>query len=300
MRKHIILTTAALTLALGLLTGCGGIQATAQDGSSQLSPLAAPGNQVLAGVAGTSNSTGDALTAEQAKQIALEDAGLSADAVTFLRAEPDYENGRNVFDVEFYQGNTEYDYEIDATTGEIRSVDRDIESYQPQAQTTQPQTGTTQTQTQSSQVSLEQARQIALSHAGLSADAVTYVKAGQEYDDGRLVYEFEFYQGATEYDYEIDAATGEIRSFDQDAEYYTPQAQTQQSAAGEISAAEAKAIAFSHAGVSEADARGLEMDIDRDHGRTIYEFEWAVGRIEYSCDVDAATGAVVGFERDAD
>ena len=290
MRKHTILTTAALTLALGLLAGCGGIQATPQNGSSQLSPLAAPGNQVLAGVAGTSNSTGDALTAEQAKQIALEDAGLSADAVTFLRAEPDYENGRNVFDVEFYQGNTEYDYEIDATTGEIRSVDRDIESYQPQ----------TQTQTQSSQVSLEQARQIALSHAGLSADAVTFVKAGQEYDDGRLVYEFEFYQGATEYDYEIDAATGEIRSFDQDAEYYTPQAQTQQSAAGEISAAEAKAIAFSHAGVSEADARGLEMDIDRDHGRTIYEFEWAVGRIEYSCDVDAATGAVVGFERDAD
>ena len=209
MRKHTILTTAALTLALGLLAGCGGTQATTQNGSSQLSPLAAPGNQVLAGVAGTSNSTGDALTAEQAKQIALEDAGLSADAVTF-------------------------------------------------------------------------------------------VKAGQEYDDGRLVYEFEFYQGATEYDYEIDAATGEIRSFDQDAEYYTPQAQTQQSAAGEISAAEAKAIAFSHAGVSEADARGLEMDIDRDHGRTIYEFEWAVGRIEYSCDVDAATGAVVGFERDAD
>ena len=213
MRKHIILTTAALTLALGLLAGCGGTQATTQNGSSQLSPLAAPGNQVLAGVAGTSNSTGDALTAEQAKQIALEDAGLSADAVTFLRAEPDYENGRNVFDVEFYQGNTEYDYEIDATTGEIRSVDRDIESYQTQAQTTQ-----TQTQTQSSQVSLEQARQIALSHAGLSADAVTFVKAGQEYDDGRLVYEFEFYQGATEYDYEIDAATGAVVGFERDAD----------------------------------------------------------------------------------
>lgn len=292
MRKNTVLTTVALTLALGLLAGCGGVQSTTQNGSSQLSPLAAPGNQVLAGVAGTANS-GATLTAEQAKEIALKDAGLSADAVTFLRAEPDYENGRNVFDIEFYQGNTEYDYEIDATTGAIRSADRDIESYQPQAQTTQ-------TQTTTGQITLEQARQIALSHAGLSADAVTFVKAGQEYDDGRTVYEFEFYQGTTEYDYEIDAATGEIRSFDQDAEYYTPQAQTQQGTTGGISAADAKAIALAHAGVNEADVRGFEMDTDRDHGRTIYEFEWAVGRVEYSCDVDATTGEVVGFERDAD
>ena len=286
MKKNRILIAAALSLALVFaLAGCGATQSTAGNGSSLLSPVAAPGNQVLADVAG---SDSDYLTGEEAKQIALEDAGLAADAVTFLRVKLDLDDGRSEYDVEFYQGQTEYDYEIDAVTGQILSCDRDIESYQPSSSAQS---------TASGQISLEDARQIALSHAGLTVDQVTFVKEELGYDDGRAEYEFEFYQGTSEYDYEIDAATGEIRSFDQDAEYYAPQTQT---AGSEISAADAKAIAFAHAGVSEADARGLEMDIDRDNGRTVYEFEWEIGRVEYSCDVDAATGEVVGFERDAD
>ena len=284
MTRKVVLTALSIALALGLLAGCGGAVSSA-NGSSQLAPLAAPGgNEVLAGVAGTGDSSAS-LTEEQAKQIALEDAGLSADAVTFLRVKLDRDDGRSVYDVEFYQNQTEYDYEIDAASGKILSSDRDIESYTPSASAAEGQIG------------LEDARQVALSHAGLSADAVTFVKEGLDYDDGRAVYEFEFYQGTTEYDYEIDAASGEILSFDQDAEFYAP---TAQSGTKEITAAEAKAIALAHAGVSEADARGLEMDTDRDNGRTVYEFEWEVGRVEYSCDVDAATGEVVAFERDAD
>ena len=40
-------------------------------------------------------------------------------------------------------------------------------------------------------------------------------------DDGRWVYEVEFYYGSKEYDYDIDALTGDIRSRDYDVENFT-------------------------------------------------------------------------------
>ncbi|MBE6763513.1 MAG: hypothetical protein E7553_04040 [Ruminococcaceae bacterium] len=65
------------------------------------------------------------VTPEQAKQIALEDAGLTAEQVTWLRTEPDREDGRVVYDVSFRHGDTEYEYLIDAVTGAITEADRD-------------------------------------------------------------------------------------------------------------------------------------------------------------------------------
>ena len=67
-------------------------------------------------------------------------------------------------------------------------------------------------------ITLEQAKQIALTNAGLNANQVTFVKEGMEMDDGRTKYEVEFYAGNMEYDYDIDALTGAIISFDQDCE----------------------------------------------------------------------------------
>ena len=60
-----------------------------------------------------------ALTAEQAETIALESLGLTRDQVRFDRSELDYERGVQVWEVELRYETTEYDFEIDATTGEI-------------------------------------------------------------------------------------------------------------------------------------------------------------------------------------
>ena len=62
----------------------------------------------------------------------------------------------------------------------------------------------------------EQAQAIALEHAGLSADQVTYLRADYEVDDGVAQYEVQFHEGRWEYDYEIHAETGEILSYDRD------------------------------------------------------------------------------------
>ncbi|WP_314874899.1 PepSY domain-containing protein [Stomatobaculum longum] len=59
-------------------------------------------------------------------------------------------------------------------------------------------------------IGVDRAKSIALGHAGVSASSVAFSKAKLDDDDGRGVYEIEFYVGNTEYDYEIDAHSGAI------------------------------------------------------------------------------------------
>ena len=64
---------------------------------------------------------------DKAKAIALGDAGLSSSGVTFTKAKLDKDDGTVVYEVEFFKGNTEYDYEINAVSGKIRDKDIDID-----------------------------------------------------------------------------------------------------------------------------------------------------------------------------
>lgn len=81
--------------------------------------------------------------------------------------------------------------------------------------------GTSGQGTASGLITEEQAKSKALAHAGLSASQVNFIWVKQDWEDGRRVYEVEFYtDDYQEYDYEIDARTGEILSFDYDAEGY--------------------------------------------------------------------------------
>ena len=67
----------------------------------------------------------------------------------------------------------------------------------------------------SGSISEEEAREIALSHAGLVEAEVTFIKCSLEKDDLREYYDVEFYvQDQQEYDYEIDSASGDILEWD--------------------------------------------------------------------------------------
>lgn len=151
----------------------------------------------------TSNDIGE----EQARATAVEHAGLTADDVTFIKVQMDRDDGRTVYDVEFYYNNTEYDYEIDASSGEIVSYDQDIENYDIQAQAS----GNT--------ISLEQAKEAALTAAGLDASSVKWVKEKLDWDDGRSVYELKCISGDVEYEFEISGADGTVLEQDRDSVY---------------------------------------------------------------------------------
>ena len=74
-------------------------------------------------------SSGDGISLKEAKNLALKHAGISSSEATFVKAKKDYEDGIQVYEIEFYSGNTEYDYEIRVSNGEIISYDKDIENY---------------------------------------------------------------------------------------------------------------------------------------------------------------------------
>ena len=63
-------------------------------------------------------------------------------------------------------------------------------------------------------ITAKEAVEKALSHAGLKESEVTDIDTDLDRDNGVLVYEVDFNHGSTEYDYDIDAQTGEIISAD--------------------------------------------------------------------------------------
>ena len=65
------------------------------------------------------------LTKEQALEIALKHLGFSADQITRLRTEYEIDDGIPQFDIEFHQGDWEYEFEIHAENGKILSYDKD-------------------------------------------------------------------------------------------------------------------------------------------------------------------------------
>ena len=146
------------------------------------------------------------ITADEAKRIALAHAKLAEKDVTFVKVELKLEdNNRYEYDIDFYSGNVEYDYEIDAVSGAILLADRDIENY---VIPTQP--STTAANTQTSEISVERAKQIALSHAGVGS--ARFKKAKLDYENGVRVYEIEFKVGNLEYEYDINVSNGAVIS----------------------------------------------------------------------------------------
>lgn len=229
-------------------------------------------------------SSADLIGEAEAKEIALNHAKLSASDVTFIQSKLDWENGRRVYDVEFYSGSKEYDYEIDAKTGEILSYDYDAEHYTP------PQSGSNS----GTLIGPEKAKEIALKHAGVSASDATFVRSKLDWDDGRQIYEVEFYSGNDEYDYEIDAYTGGILSYDRDAEGYTPSAPSTEP--DYITQEQAKKLAQDRA----PKATLVAFEFDYDDGRAVYEGELREGRTEYEFKIDAQSGQFLEWEADYD
>ena len=180
------------------LASAVGYNATSDDDSVSLTKKAA--------ATSTSTSSTD-IGAEKAKEIALQHAGVSASNAVFVKAERERDDGRLTYDVDFYAGNKEYDYEILAADGTILSYDADIEGYRIPSSTSSSSSG---------YISVERAKEIALQHAGLSSLGVNFVKAEFDHDDGRAEYEIEFHHNFREYEYTIDAASGTILEAERD------------------------------------------------------------------------------------
>lgn len=150
---------------------------------------------------GGGQTDGGTITEDKAREIALAHAGLTAGEVTFLKTKLDREDGRLVYDVEFYTADySEYDYEIDAADGTILSYDFDAEGY------TAPSAGSTA-------ITADEAKEIALAEVpGATVDDIYEFELDR--DDGRLEYEGSIWYDGTEYEFTIDGYSGAIREWE--------------------------------------------------------------------------------------
>ena len=239
-----------------------------------------------------SASTKAYITAEEARSAALTHAGVSESSVAQMEIEFDSEDGLMVYEVEFYAGGTEYDYDINARTGEVVNFSREggISG------------GTTGSS--GSYIGEAAATAAALTHAGVSEADTIYLRCWVEHDDGRAeCYEVEFLAGSTEYQYEIDLYTGAILQSERETHGASGGNTSSGNASGSssmIGEAAARSAALAHAGVSESSASRIQVELDRDDGQTLYEVEFHVGRTEYSYEIDAYTGAILKAEQEID
>lgn len=175
------------------------------------------------------------------------------------------------------------------------------EGDQPEASGQQPPTaGQTNPQSRPAGAveTIDAAKAAALADAGLAESDVTFTKEKLDWDDGIAVYDIEFLTADTEYDYEIDAATGAV--LDKSAELLRPNESQGQTMDASIGVESAKEIAAAHAGLSKEEAFFTKAELELEHGRSEYEIEFYHDRIEYEYTIDAATGAILEYKSEYD
>lgn len=199
----------------------------------------------------------------------------------------------------------EYEYIVDAFTGQVLSGPKDVASLAPGAAvptpvpqplpSAQPQPSAPPAD---QDVGREAALASALEHAGLSESQITGLKVERDWDDGRLEYDVEFWCGETEYDYTIDGRSCSVLKHKQ--ENHSSSHHGGVVSAEDIGIEAAKAAALVHAGVLESETSKLEVERDWDDGRLEYDVKFEVSRVEYEYTIDGATGAVLEYEQDWD
>lgn len=241
------------------------------------------------------------ITQENAKTIALTHAGIAEKDTAYLRVESDWDDGRQIYDVKFFtKAYAEYNYDILADSGKIINIEYDAEAVLSQNSGSFKKT---------SIISLEKAKETAAAHTGRKKDEVTFTKAETDRDDGRQVYEIEFFTDELEkYEFTIDAETGMIESWEFDAEekdipeelrnkQNTSEKPTSTSAASATdSLASVKSAVLKKAGFKESDVTWGRIHSDYDDGRQIYEGKFFQGRLEYEFEVDAKTMTVIDWD----
>ena len=210
--------------------------------------------------------TTDFISLEEAKEIAVKDAGLNeaTQKIVFTREELSRNSGKPCYILEFYTAKKQYSYKVDAKNGSI------IEAYHF--------------------ILLADAKKIALDDAGVSEKVIfteeTLVAGGIK----TPYYRFVFADAKTQWTYRIDAVLGTVLE-KQQKEIVTTDF---------ISLEEAKEIALKDAGLDEAAQKIVftREELNRNQGKPCYILEFYTDRCAYSYKVDAVSGGIIGKKTD--
>ncbi|MBR6577958.1 MAG: PepSY domain-containing protein [Clostridia bacterium] len=228
---------------------------------------------------------------ETAVASALADLGATDTDANVTEVELDYEHGMMVYEIEIRFGGDEYDYEIDAITGNVIRVEADsnknVGSLPPRADI----------------ITEAEAKIAALKNARVSADLVLSFRTKLDLDDGSYHYDVEFKTADAKYEYEVDAESGKI--LDKEMKFLNSgntesTGESTSSPSLTVTKEDAIAIALKHAGVSEQDAKKIEVELDNEREVTFYEVEFKAGGYEYEYKISAEDLSVLHSEKERD
>ena len=277
MRQKWLLTTSTALLLMSALTGCSNPTATNQLQSSQ--------------------QQASYISIEQAQDAALSAANIDAADANISSAMLSETADLTCYKVEFTSGDYAYSYSINAESGEVLEMSSREQSAAASSsdsgKTTEPAQSPTHTNTSTGVVDEAKAQEIALSHAGVEAADATITKSKLDYDDGRQVYEIEWYASGAKYDYEIATATGEVISSGYEAKNVVGTGN-----GATVSEADAKKTALARvAGAAEKDIYEWKLDYDDDHPE--YEGKIIYGGTEYEFTINATSGNITEWASEA-
>ncbi len=194
------ITSSQELMASGAKSASVPVETTARTTDGGSASKAAPAPASAADISSQPASAKD-IGEAAAKQIALEHAGVAEADASHLWVSRDYDDGRLEYEVEFFSGSKEYDYDIDAADGSILSFDSETEFAGKKT-------------AGSEGISLEQAKKIALAKVPGADDS--HIRIEKDRDDGQLLYEGKIVYSGVEYEFEISAADGSVLDWEID------------------------------------------------------------------------------------
>lgn len=216
------------------------------------------------------------ISLKEAKALAVKKVGGKVTEIELDKTKTGY-----MYEVEVLAKGIEYDLDIDAQTGKV-VIDK--QKAQKVVKVEQPQVAGAKLLTK------DQAIAIATKKA-----KGTVTKAKLDHDDGRKHYDIEIKDGTYEYDFEIDATTGQIIEFDKERD--DDKKVNNQVTSGTKLLTEDQAIAIA---LKKAKGTVTDIELDDDDRRKHYDIEIKDGNYEYDLKIDAVSGKVLKFEKDYD
>ena len=227
------------------------------------------------------------ITKTEAQKIAYKYANVNEKdiSITKIKEEPI----DNEFEIEFTDEIYKYEFEIDSKTGRVINFEKDIINKNSKENKKE------ETKVTSTTLDESDAKKIALEHVGTKEKEVTFTKSKIDREDGKTVYEFEFFDKNNEYEICVDINTSKIVKYSKESLELTENKSNEY-----IDSTKAKEIVLNHAKLKNNDVIWHNVELDIDYNIKTYEIEFYYNNLTYEYEIDAINGTILKFETDRD
>lgn len=323
----LVLSLTAILCTIVLLVGCGAPAINTESGASSSSSTTTTTTAASTTTKATSassevagptdaittvtvpSSTSDTLSRTEAKSVALKHAGVN-EADTFdFEIELDREGKTAVYDISFDTKSFEFEYDIDAVSGEVLRFKKEAQhsTSKPVDKSTSSKGSTTTTKTTTKPtggwLTEAEAKAVVLKHAGVKEADIFDFDIELDRKGSVPMYDIDFETTEYEYEYHVFAENGKIdqsirKKQDDKVNRTSSTAKPTTTSSSVISKDRAKDAAFKHAGVKAADAFDVEIELDRENKTAVYEISFETKQFDFDYTINANTGAVIRFEKE--